>query len=62
MLLGVEADGQRKMFRNVALLAVAALIGVSPLVWVILHFNGGLIRHVQRLRSGLDGERITDQR
>jgi hypothetical protein len=25
----------------VALLAVAALIGVSPLVWVILHFNGG---------------------
>jgi len=28
------------MFSNVALLAVAALIGVSPLVWVILHFNG----------------------
>jgi len=29
------------MVSNVALLAVAALIGVSPLVWVILHFNGG---------------------
>ena len=35
------ADGHRKMFRNVALLAVAVLISVSPLVWVILHFNGG---------------------
>ena len=32
---------QADMFSNVALLAVAALIGVSPLVWVILHFKGG---------------------
>ena len=40
MLLGEGADGARRMLPNVALLAVAALIGVSPLVWVILHFNG----------------------
>ena len=41
MLLGGEADGDLAMFSNVALLAVAALIGVSPLVWVVLHSNGG---------------------
>ena len=41
MLLGEGADGARRMLPNVALLAVAALIGVSPLVWVILHFKGG---------------------
>ena len=41
MLLREGDGGERGMFRNVALLAVAALIGVSPLVWVILHFNGG---------------------
>ena len=40
MLLGEGANGDLKMFSNVALLAVAALIGVSPLVCVILHFNG----------------------
>ena len=41
MLLGEGADGYPTMFSNVALLAVAVLIGVSPLVWVILQFNGG---------------------
>ena len=41
MLLGEGANGDPAMFSNVALLTVAALIGVSPLVWVILHFNGG---------------------
>ena len=43
MLLGegAYADGHRRMSRNVDLLAVAELIGVSPLVWVILHSKGG---------------------
>ena len=41
MLSGEVADDQDRMFSNVALLAVAALIGVSPLVWAILHSNGG---------------------
>ena len=41
MLLGGVADDGEEMASNVALLAVAALIGVSPLVWVILHSNGG---------------------
>ena len=41
MLLGEGAHGAARMLPNVALLAVAALIGVSPLVWVILHSNGG---------------------
>ena len=41
MLRGGGAIGDLAMFSNVALLAVAALIGVSPLVWVILHFTGG---------------------
>ena len=35
------ADDEERMVSNVALLAVAALIVVSPLVWVILHSNGG---------------------
>ena len=41
MLPGGVADDGEEMVSNVALLAVAALIGVSPLVWVILHSNGG---------------------
>ena len=41
MLLREGANGDLVMFSNVALLAVAALIGVSPLVWVLLHFKGG---------------------
>ena len=41
MLVGEGADGNLAMFYNVALVALAALIGLSPLVWVILHFNGG---------------------
>ena len=41
MLLREVADGAIRMLPNVTLLAVAALIGVSPLVWVILHFKGG---------------------
>ena len=41
MLLGGVADDEGGMVSNVALLAVAALIGVSPLVWAILHSNGG---------------------
>ena len=41
MLLREGANGDLAMFSKVALLAVAALIGVSPLVWVILHFKGG---------------------
>ena len=41
MLLGEVADDEERMFSNVALLAVAALIGVSSLVWMILHSNGG---------------------
>ena len=41
MLLREVVNGDLVMFSNVALLAVAALIGVSPLVWVILHFKGG---------------------
>ena len=41
MLLGEGANDEEEMFSNVALLAVAALIGVSPLVWVILHSKGG---------------------
>ena len=40
MLLREGANGDLVMFSNVALLAVAALSGVSPLVWVILHFKG----------------------
>ena len=41
MLLGEGAYGAIRMLPNVALLAVAALIGVSPLVWVFLLSNGG---------------------
>ncbi len=41
MLLGGVADDGEEMVSKVALLAVAALIGVSPMVWVILHSNGG---------------------
>ena len=41
MLLRERADDEERMVSNVALLAVTALIGVSPLVWVILHSKGG---------------------
>ena len=41
MLVGGVVDDEEGMVSNVALLAVAALIGVSPLVWAILHSNGG---------------------
>lgn len=41
MLLEGEPFRVAAMLLNVALLAVAALIGVTPLVWVILHFSAG---------------------
>ncbi|MBL6803254.1 MAG: hypothetical protein ISQ52_09195 [Synechococcus sp. BS307-5m-G38] len=41
MLLGGGLCRVDAMLVNVALLAVAALIGVSPLVWVILHSSAG---------------------
>ena len=41
MLLGGGLCRVAAMLLNVALLAVAALIGITPLVWVILHFSAG---------------------
>ena len=40
MLLGEGVVDEKEIFSNLALLAVAALIGVSPLVWVNLFSNG----------------------